>query len=180
MTFEIRKVYVKRKLQVVVFLRKGHSLGLRQLAIVLLHQGSVNMDFSRLKCRSSDKIESRIPNKFASKPQEGLLKVVVGLGGYFEVLKVFLPVESHGGGLDFPLFDVDLISAQHDWDVFTDTLKVAMPIGNVLIGDARRDIKHDDTALALDVVAIAKTTKLFLAGGIPDIKNDRAKVGREG
>ena len=55
-----------------------------------------------------------------------------------------------------------------------------MPIGDVLIGDARRDVKHYNATLALDVVAIAETTKLFLAGGIPDIENDRAIVGGEG
>jgi len=55
-----------------------------------------------------------------------------------------------------------------------------MPVGDVLISDARRDVKHDDATLTLDVVAIAETTKLFLSGGIPDIEDDRAKVGREG
>lgn len=55
-----------------------------------------------------------------------------------------------------------------------------MPVGNVLIGDAGRDVKHDDATLALDVVAIAETTKLFLAGSIPNVENDCAKVGGEG
>ena len=55
-----------------------------------------------------------------------------------------------------------------------------MPVGNVLIGDAGRDVKHDDATLALDVVAIAKTTKLFLTGSIPNVENDSAKIGGEG
>jgi hypothetical protein len=76
--------------------------------------------------------------------------------------------------------DVDLVSAEHDRNIFTDTLKIAMPVGNVFIRDAGRDIKHDDATLALDIVAIAETTKLFLAGGIPHIEHDRAKVGGEG
>lgn len=76
--------------------------------------------------------------------------------------------------------DVDLVSAEHNRNIFTDTLKIAMPVGNVLIGDAGRDIKHDDATLTLDVVAIAETTKLFLAGSIPDIEYDCAKVGGEG
>lgn len=54
-----------------------------------------------------------------------------------------------------------------------------MPIGNILIGDACRYVKHDDAALALDVVAITKATELFLASGIPDIEHDVAKVGGE-
>lgn len=52
-----------------------------------------------------------------------------------------------------------------------------MPVGNILVCDTRSDVKHDDAALALDVVTITKTTKLFLSGGIPDVKTDGAKVG---
>lgn len=55
-----------------------------------------------------------------------------------------------------------------------------MPVGNVLVGDTCRDVKHDDAALALDVIAITETAKFFLASGIPDIETDRAKVGGEG
>ena len=51
-----------------------------------------------------------------------------------------------------------------------------MPVGNVLVRDARGDIEHDDTALAVDVVTITETTKLLLAGGIPDVELDLAKV----
>ena len=54
-----------------------------------------------------------------------------------------------------------------------------MPIGDVLVGDASRDVKHDDATLALDVVAIAETAKLFLTGRVPDIEHDRAKVCSE-
>ena len=55
-----------------------------------------------------------------------------------------------------------------------------MPVGDVLVGDSGGDIEHDDTALALDVVAIAETTELLLAGSVPDVEADRAEVGREG
>lgn len=115
-------------------------------------------------------------------------------------MNALLPVEGHGGGLDLPLLkfnldmsgrakyvgqrqaylDINLVSAEYNRNIFTNTLEIAMPVGDVLIGDARRDVKHYDTTLALDVIAIAKTTKLFLAGGIPDVENDRAKVGGEG
>lgn len=54
-----------------------------------------------------------------------------------------------------------------------------MPVGNVLVGDAGGDVKHDDTALAVDVVPISQTTKLLLAGGIPDVELDGAKVLQE-
>lgn len=52
-----------------------------------------------------------------------------------------------------------------------------MPVGHVLVCDARRHVEHDNTALALNVVAVAKTTKFLLSSGIPDIETDGAKVG---
>lgn len=51
-----------------------------------------------------------------------------------------------------------------------------MPVGNVLVGDARGHIEHDDTALAIDVVSIAETTKLLLASRVPHIELDLAEV----
>ena len=54
-----------------------------------------------------------------------------------------------------------------------------MPVGDVLVGNAGGNIEHDDTALALNVVTIAETTKLLLTGGIPDVEADRAEVGGE-
>jgi hypothetical protein len=74
-------------------------------------------------------------------------------------------------------FYINFISAQHNGDVLAHTLEVTMPVGNILVCDTRSDVKHDDAALALDVVTITKTTKLFLSGGIPDVKTDGAKVG---
>jgi hypothetical protein len=51
-----------------------------------------------------------------------------------------------------------------------------VPVGDVLVGDARCDIEHNDAALAVDVVSIAKTTELLLSSGIPDIELDGAEV----
>lgn len=51
-----------------------------------------------------------------------------------------------------------------------------MPVGHVLVRDAGRHIKHDDTALPVDVVAVAEATELLLASRIPDIELDGAEV----
>jgi hypothetical protein len=51
-----------------------------------------------------------------------------------------------------------------------------MPVGNVLVSDARCHIKHDDTALAVDVVTVTKTTELLLTGGIPHVELDLTVV----
>ena len=53
-----------------------------------------------------------------------------------------------------------------------------MPVGNVLVCDTRGNIEHDDTALAVDVVAITETTELLLAGCVPDVELDLSEVLR--
>ena len=78
-----------------------------------------------------------------------------------------------------PYLHVDLVAAKNDWDVLANTLKITVPVRDVLIRDTERHVEHDDTALALNVVTIAETTKLLLTGGIPDVEADRAEVGGE-
>ena len=51
-----------------------------------------------------------------------------------------------------------------------------MPVGNVLVGNARGNIEHDDAALAVDVVSITETTELLLTSGIPHVELDLAEV----
>jgi hypothetical protein len=75
--------------------------------------------------------------------------------------------------------DINLVSAKNNRDVLADTLKVAMPVRHVLVGDTRSDIEHDDATLALDVVAVTETTKLLLSGSIPDVEADGTEVGGE-
>ena len=52
-----------------------------------------------------------------SKPQEWLLKVVVGLGRDVIILKVLLAVEDDGLGLDLPVLDVHLVASQNNGNV---------------------------------------------------------------
>jgi len=51
-----------------------------------------------------------------------------------------------------------------------------MPIRNILICDAGSDVKHDDTALSVDIISITETTELFLSSSIPDIELDVTQV----
>ena len=53
-----------------------------------------------------------------------------------------------------------------------------MPVGDVLVGDARGDIKHDDATLAVDVVAITETAELLLTGSVPHVELDLTEVLR--
>lgn len=45
-----------------------------------------------------------------------------------------------------------------------------MPVWHILVCNTRGHIKHDDTAMSVDVITISKSTKLLLAGCIPYIK----------
>ncbi len=82
--------------------------------------------------------------------------------------------------LHFSLFDVDFVAREDDGHVFADADEVAVPIWDVLVGDARGDVEHDDAALAVDVIAVAQAAEFFLAGGVPDVELDFAVVLRWG
>lgn len=66
----------------------------------------------------------RVANQFPGEPQEGLLEVVVGLGGDIVVLEVLLTVEGDSLGLDLALLHIDLVTAEDNGDVLADTDKV--------------------------------------------------------
>jgi len=53
---------------------------------------------------------------------------------------------------------------------------LTMPVWHVLVGDTRSDVKHDDTALAVDVIAISQPSKFLLSCCIPDIELDISVV----
>lgn len=53
---------------------------------------------------------------------------------------------------------------------------LTVPVGDVLVCDTRGNVEHDDTALAIDVVSIAKTTELFLPSSVPYVELNLAQV----
>lgn len=59
-------------------------------------------------------------------------------------LQVLFSVKDNGFGLDLPVFDVDLIAAQHNGNVLTHSYQVTMPVGNVLVCYSGGYVKHDD------------------------------------
>ena len=128
--------------------------------------------------RHADAYQSLVADELPGEPQERLLEVVVGLGGDVVVLEVLLAVESDGLGLDLALLDVDLVAGQDNGNVLANADQVTVPVGDVLVGDARGDVEHNDTALAVDVVAVTETTELLLSSGVPDIELNLTKVLR--
>ena len=53
---------------------------------------------------------------------------------------------------------------------------LTVPVGDVLVGDTRGNIEHDDTTLSVDVVTVTETTELLLTCGVPNIELDLAEV----
>jgi len=167
-------------LQVGVFLvGQRHVCSSLHLLLVLLEHGLVDLDFWWCKSRCGDELERLVTNEFSSEPEERLLEVVVRLGRNVVVLEVLLAVEGDSLCLDLALLDIDLVSGQNNGDVFANADKIAMPVWNVFVGDTGGDIKHDDAALAVDIVAIAQTTKFLLAGRIPNVELNLTQVRSE-
>ena len=54
-----------------------------------------------------------------------------------------------------------------------------MPIGNMFICDTRSHIEHNNSTLTLNVISIAKTTKLFLSCRVPAVKLQHTPVSVE-
>ena len=77
---------------------------------------------------------------------------------------------------DLTIFNFNFVSSEDNGNILANTGQITVPIGNVLVGDAGCDVKHDDGTLTLDVVSITKTSELFLSGSIPDIEFDGATV----
>ena len=119
------------------------------------------------------------PNELLAEVQERTLELVVALGRDLVVLQVLLAVEGDLLGLDLAVLDVDLVAAQHDRDALAHAHEVLVPAGDVLVGDARRDVEHDDGAVALDVVTIAEAAELLLAGSVPHVEAHLTGVGVE-
>jgi hypothetical protein len=88
----------------------------------------VDLDFGRCEGRGGDEFELRVADQFSGQPEEGLLEVVVGLGGDVVILEILLAVECDGLGLDFALLDVDLVAAEDNGNVFADADEIPCDI----------------------------------------------------
>lgn len=168
----LREFYTATVLDVVIELvvRDSDIGRLLKLFLHVRNLSLIDVDLGSLS-ELTNEIKLGLVDQTAREPQEGLLEVVIGAGGEIVVLQVALAVELDVLGLDLSVLDVDLVADQHNRDVLADTNDISVPVRNVLVGDTRSDIKHNDGALALDVVTVTKTTEFFLAGGIPHVEN---------
>jgi len=163
----------------IIFVRKRVLSSILHLPLVGCQHLGVDSDFGGSQSRGSNELKSRVSNKLPSQPQERLFKVVVRLSRDIIVLEVFLPMEGNGLGLNLALLNVDLVSSKNDRDILANADEITMPVGNVLVGNSRSDVEHDDTALTVNVVSISQPTKLLLTSGIPNIEFEFTKVGKK-
>ncbi len=77
-----------------------------------------------------------------------------------------------GLGFDFSVLDIDLVAGEDNRNIFADADEITMPVGHVLVGDARCHVEHDDSALTLDVVTVTEATELLLTCGIPNVETE--------
>jgi hypothetical protein len=176
----LQRLAFTSRLQVgVVLVGEGHLSSVGHLLLVLLEELGVDLHLGRSESRGGNEFQLRVADKLASKPEERLLEVVVGLGGDVVVLEVLLAVEGDGLGLHLTLLHIDLVTGQDNGDVLADTDEVTVPVGNVLVGDTGGHIEHDHTALAVDIVTISETTELLLTSSVPHVELDGTQVGGE-
>ena len=115
----------------------------------------------------------------SEEPDEWLFELVVTLGRDVVVLEVLLSVEGDLLGLHFSVLDINLVSNQHNWDVFAHSDQVLVPLWHVLVGDSRADIEHDDTALSTNVVSVSQSSEFFLTSGVPNVEENLSLGGEE-
>ena len=138
--------------------RQRHVLCCFKFSVVLLDQILGDLNRRRLQGRTCNEFQRGISTQFSRQPQKGFFKVVVALCWDIKVLEILFAVECDGFGFDFAVFDIDFISTKDNGNAFADSDKITcwlekrgkertMPIWNIFIRNARRNIKHDDATL---------------------------------
>ena len=72
----------------------------------------------------------------SQKPDERLFELVIALGRNVVVLEVLLSVESDLLGFYLSVLNIDFVTDQDNWNVFTNSDKILVPLRNILIGDS--------------------------------------------
>jgi hypothetical protein len=165
---------------IVIVFRERLQSGLGNFFFILRLGGFINDGLGWGQGGCFDKEELIVTRQLAGQPQERLFEIVIRLCRNVVVLEILFAVESNLLGLDFTVLDFHLVASQDNGNVFAaNPRQIAMPVGDIFVRDARRDIKHDNGALALNVVSIAQTTKLFLTSRVPDVELDGSAIGKK-
>lgn len=82
-------------------------------------------------------------------------------------------------GLDFSVFDVDLVADEDNGNALANTSQILVPLWYISVGDTRASVEHNDRTLASDVVSITKASEFLLTSGVPHIEENLAMIGEE-
>jgi hypothetical protein len=63
--------------------------------------------------------------------------------------------------------DINLVTTEDNRNVFTNTDKITMPVGDVLVSNSRGNIKHNDSTLTLNTIVIKMMSHQILSLYIP-------------
>jgi hypothetical protein len=161
---------------IIIVIRKRLISSLSKFGFMNLLCCQVNVYFRRSKGRRLNKVNISVPSKLPGKIQERLLKIVVTLCRYLIVLQVLLPVEGDLLGLNLPVLHINLVSTKNNGNVLAHTAKISVPCRHILVCQASRYIKHDNSTLSMNVVTISKTTELLLTSSVPAVESDFTTV----
>ena len=67
---------------------------------------------------------------------------------YETYLEILLAMENDRLGLDLTIFNINLVTAKDNGNIFTNSNQITMPIWNILISDTRCHVEHNDSAFA--------------------------------
>ncbi len=166
--------------EIVIFaIGENLVLSLDDLLLHLLELVLGNDDLSGGEDGGLDKGQVSVIDHSTKEPDEGLLELIIALGGDVVVLQILLAVESDLLGLDLSVTHVDLVTNEDDGNAFADTGEIFVPLGHVGVGDTGAHIEHDDTTVAADVVTITESSEFLLTGSIPDVEDNISMGGVE-
>ncbi len=166
--------------EIVIFaIGENLVLSLDDLLLHLLELVLWDDDLSGGEDGGLDEGQVSVIDHSTEEPDEGLLKLIIALGGDVVVLQVLLAVEGDLLSLDLSVTHVDLVTDEDDGDAFANTGEIFVPLGHVGVSDTGAHIEHDDTTVAADVVTITESSKFLLTGSIPDVEDNISMGGVE-
>ena len=128
--------------------RKIHVSSILEFLVHCVDLILVNNNFRGLKDGSFNEGKVGVTNESSKEPDEGLLELIVALSGDIVVLEVLLSVESDLLSLDFSVLNINLVTNEDNRNVLADSDQVLVPLGNILVGDSRADVEHDNSAMS--------------------------------
>ena len=166
--------------EIVIFaIGQNLVLSLDDLLLHLLELVLWDDDLSGGEDGGLDEGQVSVIDHSTEEPDEGLLELIIALGGDVVVLQVLLAVEGDLLSLDLSVTHVDLVTNEDDGDAFANTGEIFVPLGHVGVSDTGAHIEHDDTAVATDVVTITESSKFLLTGSILDVEDNISMGGVE-